>query len=298
MAMAPSLDIEYSMLNGDREVLVRSFTIGSAGAGARYRVLWEAQGRRFLVLADAAPPQEKGRSREWPRWPTGETVLFFHDRLTEAYSPVVPFRPEEWEGSPVAGGPKAIRLPVVVLDAETIMKSERLAMTGEVRLPIARPPTRERVLNFTIHPNTQNLRREGRAFFAMPPVRARYPSPNGRFSLQLTGGKELMVLLTEGERFRDQIWVLLFHFRIGNRPINPSEGTEARAVWSADSRHVLLLTRGTGAHGLATLPGGKECYLLFDTVEWNGVLGPSLAEVKKIGFDLPSAGQEPMAVSD
>ena len=178
------------------------------------------------------------------------------------------------------------------------MEFERQGKTGVVRIPIAHPTTRERVLNCTIHPNTQNLRREGSGLFAIPPVRAEFPSPDGRFSLRLAGEKELMVLVTEGTRFRDQLWVLLFHFRIGNRPINPRTETDARALWSADSRHVLLLTRDTGAPGLARLLGGEECYLLFDTGNWNGVIGPTMEEVHRIGFPGLDEAWETSALSE
>ena len=52
----PSLRIEFSRVQGDREIIVRSFTgPGGAGGKARYRVLWDDQSRRFVVLAARLP---------------------------------------------------------------------------------------------------------------------------------------------------------------------------------------------------------------------------------------------------
>lgn len=136
------------------------------------------------------------------------------------------------------------------------------------------------------------------ALSAAVPAGPRFPAPDGRFSLQLAAEREWMVLLTEGDRFRDQWWVLLFHFRVSNRPIDPNAGTPARAVWSADSRRVLLLTRDTGGAGLSILPGGEELYLLFDTKRWEGVIGPAPAEVKAAGLDLSPGGDTRAPVAE
>ena len=91
-ALGPSLRIEFSRVRGDREILVRSFT-GSGGAGekARYRVLWDDQSRRFLVLCSEAPRPSASRPSVPPLWRTGESVVFFFDRTPERLPPVQKF---------------------------------------------------------------------------------------------------------------------------------------------------------------------------------------------------------------
>lgn len=282
----PSLQIEFSMILGTNEILIRPFT-ASPGSNdkARYRVLWDDGGRRFLVLCDAPPKKMEGSRTDTPTWVTGEHILFFFDRLNEIYPPTERYKPEEWRGAIMKGPDKGSVLPLVSIDFRNPPKSERTGRTGEMRRSLGRPLMRDRIHNFTIHSNTQNLRKtEQRTLFMMPTVRTNLVSPDGRFEVQLAGTTDPMVLLSEGEAFRDQLWVLLHHFRI-NDPAADSKPAEGPLfVWSRDSRHLFLLTRESGTKGLVRLENGEEVYLLFDTRRWEGVVGPSEKEIESAGF--------------
>jgi len=106
-----------------------------------------------------------------------------------------------------------------------------------------------------------------------------------------------MVLLAEGERYRDQLWPLVIHLRVHNQPVNPPFDGAHRFVWSADSRHLLLLTTGARAPGLAVLPNGEQAYLLFDTVLWEGVIVPGMQDVTRIRFPGLSIAGQPANIS-
>lgn len=119
----------------------------------------------------------------------------------------------------------------------------------------------------------------------MPPVSSSLPSPDGRFTAQLAGERDLMVLLAEGERYRDELWVLLFPIRVSNRVVTPPSGSDHRLLWSRDSRHLLIVTRDAPIPGFDQLPDGSSIHLLFDTLEWGGVLGPRREAL--LGIDFP-----------
>jgi len=286
-ALGPTLKIAFFRVHGDREILVRTFT-GSGGAGekARYRVLWDDQSRRFLVLCSAAPQPSIYRTAVPPRWKTGESVVFFFDRTTEQSPPGGKFVASDWEGLLWSGPSEGVHVPVVSIGTSAPEPADRTSQTGEIRLPIFRAPTTERILNLTIHPNTQNLRAGEKGLFAMPPVRSSSSSPDGRFTAKLAGERDMMVLLAEGNRYRDELWVLLFSLRVNNRVVTPPASSDPRLLWSRDSRYVLILTREAPARGFDQLPDRTFIYLLFDTHEWGGVLGPRREELK--GIDFPS----------
>jgi len=284
-ALGPSLLVEFSRVHGDREIPVRSFT-GSGGTGekARYRVLWDDQSRRFLVLCSEAPRPSASRPSVPPLWRTGESVVFFFDRTTERFPQVQKFVDADWEGVPLSGPSEGVSVPAVPFDLSAPAPAPESPQTGEIRFPIFRAPTKDRILNFTIHPNTQNLRAGEKGLFAMPPVRSSSPSPDGSFTAKLAGERDLMVLLAEGDRYRDELWVLLFQFRLSNRAVTAPSGADHRLLWSRDSRHLLIVTRDAPVRGLDLLPDGTSIYLLFDTLEWGGVLGPRREELAGIDF--------------
>jgi hypothetical protein len=93
-----------------------------------------------------------------------------------------------------------------------------------------------------------------------------------------------MVLLSEGEAFRDQLWVLLHHFRMEDPTVDAKSTEGPRFAWSRDSRHVFLLMHDSGTKGLVRLENGEEVYLLFDTRQWEGVVGPTEKEIDDAGF--------------
>lgn len=288
-AGGPSLRIEFSRVDGDREFIIRSFT-GSAGAGerARYRVLWDDLSRRFLVLCSTAPAPSSHRASSPPLWMTGEIVAFYFDRITERYSPMRGFEAADWEGLVLSGPSQGVPLPLVAVDLTAPEPAHQGVRTGEIRFPMFRAPSKDRILNFTIHPNTQNLRDVGKGLFAIPPVRAFSSSPDGRFTAKLAGERDLMVLLAEGARYRDEVWVLLFPRQMNSRSLGLQAGLEHRLLWSRDSRHLLVVTRDAPVAGLDRLPDGAWIYLLFDTREWRGEFGPRREGLE--GLDLPGLG--------
>ena len=289
----PSLQIEFSMRSGANEVLIRPFTSRPAGGErAHYRVLWDARGTRFIVLSDAPPEPADGSRAQLPTWATGETVVFFHDRESETSSTTARYRPEQWTASTMQGPNKGSRLPMLVVTFAMLSKFERVGKTGEMQWLNMKPPRAERIENFTIHPNTQTLRKDDpRPLFAMPRTLLNAPSPDGEFQARVMGGRppavdNPMVVLAEGDAFRDQLWVLLYSFRAGApKSAGGSEPTQ-RFVWSNDSRYVLLLTRESGRRGLARIASGEELYLLFDTERWEGVIAPELNAIEGLGFAL------------
>jgi hypothetical protein len=281
----PSLQIEFSMMLGTDEILIHPFTASAGNHDkARYRVLWDDGSRRFLVLCDAPPKKMEGSRTDTPTWTTGEYILFFFDRESEIYPPER-YKPEEWKGALMKGPDKGSVLPLVSIDFLNPPKSERTGRTGEMRRSLGRPQMRDRIHNFTIHPNTQNLRKtEQRTLFMMPTVRTNLVSPDGRFEARLAGTTDPMVLLSEGEAFRDQLWVLLHHFRISDPAADAKPSEEPRFAWSRDSRYLFLLTRESGTKNLVRLESGEEVYLSFDTRQWEGVVGPTEKEIEAAGF--------------
>ena len=278
----PSLQVEFSMILGTNEILIRPYT---ARAGdndkARYRVLWDDGSRRFLVLCDAPPKRIEGSREDTPTWTTGEHILFFFDRVSEIYPPTERYKPDEWKGMVMKGPEMGSVLPLVTLDFLNPPKSERVGRTGEMR----RSFYPDRIHNFTIHPNTQNLRKtEQRPLFMMPTVRTNLVSPDGRYEARLAGTTDPMVLLSEGEAFRDQLWVLLHPFRIKEPAADARPGEQPRFVWSRDSRHLFLLTRQSDIKNLVRLETGEEVYMLFDTQKWEGAVGPNEKELEAASF--------------
>lgn len=281
----PSLQLEFSMILGTNEILIRPFIATPGNQKARYRVLWDEGGRGFLVLCDAPPKRLEGSRMETPKWVTDEHMLFFFDRVNETFPPSERYKPEDWKVASMKGPEKGSVLPLVSIDFLNPPKSERSGRTGEMRRSLARPAQRDRIHNFTIHPNTQNLRKtEQRSLFMMPPVRTNLVSPDGRFEARLAGANELMVLLSEGESFRDQLWVLFHYFRLKDPAANTEPGEGPRFVWSRDSRYLFLLTRESGMEGLVRLENGEEVYMLFDTGRWEGAVGPREKEIEAAGF--------------
>ncbi|OAI43482.1 hypothetical protein AYO41_00310 [Verrucomicrobia bacterium SCGC AG-212-E04] len=289
----PSLSLEYTMLLGSNEVIIRSFTSSQGDSNsARYRVLWDEQGSKFVVLCDTAP-KPAGRKGKLPeRWPTGEYVVFFFDRETEIHPPSEGFSPQAWAGTPTKGPDKGSVPPVVLIDMfRTTGKSERVGKTGEMKPGRGRLPSNERITNFIIHSNTQRLRKTPQdPHFKLPADILNARSPDGRFQARLMGGEantvSPAVLLAEGDAFRDQLWVLNYPFR-RNPPLAPGKsGPQARFVWSKDSRYLLLLTRDSAERGLTRLENGEELYLLFDTTRWEGIIAPERKEIEGIEFGL------------
>jgi hypothetical protein len=283
----PSLEIEFSMMLGTNEVLVRPFTTRPGGQDtAHYRVLWEQGGREFLVLRDTPPKRMEGARTETPVWGTGEHILFFFDREKEFFPPAERYQPRDWDASSMKGPDKGSGLPLIAVDFRGAPGSERYGKTGELRRSNARPPARHRIQNFTTHSNTQNLKKtEQRPLFAMPAVQTNVASPDGRFAAQLAGGdRDPLLLLAEGDGFRDELWVLFHPLRLKGQASGATAPPAARLGWSRDSRYLLLLTRESGMRDVARLQSGEEVYLVFDTARWEGEVGPDLKQLEEIDF--------------
>jgi len=77
---------------------------------------------------------------------------------------------------------------------------------------------------------------------------------------------------------------LLHHFRIKEPAADAKPGEEPRFVWSRDSRHLFLLTRESDVKNLVRLESGEEVYMLFDTRQWEGAVGPSEKEIAGVDF--------------
>jgi hypothetical protein len=279
------------MTSGANEVLIRPFTMSPAGSDrARYRVLWDPQGTRFLVLSDTPPKATRGGRTEASRWTTGEYVIFFHDRETEASPPREGYQPEKWT-SRLQGPEKGVVLPLfAVSPASFTGKSERIGTTGEMRRSLGNTARGERIQNFTIHSSTQRLRQtNSRPVSAFPPTQLNVLSPDRKFQARLMAGEPLVldpvVVISEGEAFRDQMWVLLYPFRTVPPLAARTSGQTQRFVWSKDSRHLLLLTRESGLRGLSRAPSGEENYLTFDTASWAGVTAPDAKDLEGIDFE-------------
>ena len=282
---ALTLRIEYAMVHGAKEAMIRPYVAASSEqAQARYRVMWDDEDQRFLVLCDQ-PIRPSGRII--PRWNTGEHVVFFHDRVTEQSSPSQPFVPADWNPARVRAGSEAVVLPVVAIEQSKLAsRPEAASKTGELRRSGVRPDARgERVLNFTVHPNTQNLKKsETRPLFTMPATQMSLAAPDGSFEARWLGDAPTVFVLAEGGRFRDQLWVLRYELQLTWTDPVTRAPREHRFAWSQDSRHLLVLTRDSGQKGFSRLPSGEEVVLIFDVRQWDGVIAPSATEFNGIAL--------------
>lgn len=285
---APTLAVEYSMVRGKTEAIVRPFVIAAAEkVEARYRVLWDDEDQRVLVLCDQPPQRSGDRGRPPIQWATGEYVVFFLDRLREVHPPSQQFVLADWTSARIRVASEATVLPVVSTerDFKKPAPREHAGKTGEMRTVTNRPGTRERIQNFTIHANTQNLGKwEPRPNFALPPTQLALPSPDRQLEARWLGDSPSIIVLAEGGAFRDQLWVLRYDLQLTWFDRATQQPLGHRFVWSKDARHLLLLSRASGQPGLSRWPSGEEVVFLFDTREWDGVLAPGEAELKDLDF--------------
>ncbi|HPR63960.1 MAG TPA: hypothetical protein PK014_07030 [Thermoanaerobaculia bacterium] len=271
---APILQVEYSMVMGTREILIRTFTPPTdSDPEARFSVRWKNDGRGFLVLSDQTAHRRNGKELE--KWEDGNFVVFFFDRVSGVFPPSGRFRPIEWKVSHLSAQGDLHALPVRTAPDNTKDSEVRIGETGFLNFRLSNLERQDRILNFTLHPNTQKLRMNTDGYFSMPDDQVSQPSPDGRFTAHVSKKISRMVLLSEGTRFLDQIWVLLYPLRYDG---------ECQLAWSKDSRYLLLVTNDSGMKGLTIMPDGEELYLLFDTREWNGVLGPEKRAVDPVLF--------------
>lgn len=282
---APTLAVEYSMVRGATEAIIRPFAITAAAPlEARYRVVWDDEDQRVLVLCDR-PSSRPGSPAVWS---TGEYVVFFLDRKREVFPPSQPFVQADWTAARLRAGSEATTLPAFepILEFKKAPPREHAGKTGIFRTPQNRPGTGERISNFTTHANTQNLGKwaDARPNFALPPTQLAVPSPNRQWEARWLGDSPSVIVLAEGSVFRDQLWVLRYEVHLTWFDRTSRQPLGHRFAWSKDSRHLLLLTRNSGRSDLTRLPSGEEVVFLFDTREWDGLSAPGQADLA--GLDL------------
>lgn len=94
-----------------------------------------------------------------------------------------------------------------------------------------------------------------------------------------------MILLAEGDIFRDPLWVRLYPLPSRTAAADAPADSGPRFVWSPDSRHLLLLTRHSGVRTLSlevVLRGTYDKARLLDLVKNFTLLSETKAGLARI----------------